>query len=220
MADKAKNPLSYAKDYWKSGRIKSDLEEPAKEGRAIGEKMKMAQQALNPPATDRAPAKSTETYPSDRVNPNYKYGDKPGEKRIDTTEMTKPLGSFKDGGTVPKTGVYKLHKGEHVVTPQDHGKMMHHMALASSVLAHDEPPKDAEPKKEVHELHIKKGANGGFIVKHIHKMPHLHPDEEHVASHMDEMHDHLEEHMGEPDEGEEEMESPGTQAAEQALGYK
>src|ERR1700733_507664 len=29
--------------------------------------------------------------------------------------MAKPLGSFKKGGKVPKTGVYKLHEGEQVV---------------------------------------------------------------------------------------------------------
>ena len=43
------------------------------------------------------------------------YGSKPGEKRIDTKEMTKPLGSYKKGGKVKKTGTYKLHKGERVM---------------------------------------------------------------------------------------------------------
>jgi hypothetical protein len=32
------------------------------------------------------------------------------------TQGIKPLGSFKKGGTVKKTGVYKLHKGEKVLT--------------------------------------------------------------------------------------------------------
>lgn len=40
-----------------------------------------------------------------------------GEKQMQpaATRATKPLGSFKKGGTVSKTGTYKLHKGERVV---------------------------------------------------------------------------------------------------------
>lgn len=58
-----------------------------------------------------------------RVNPKGKYGDRPGEQRIDTSNMTKPLGSFKKGGKVKKTGVYKLHKGEQVANPKQTAKM-------------------------------------------------------------------------------------------------
>jgi hypothetical protein len=60
-----------------------------------------------------APAKASSSSSGD--NPNAKYGDRPGEKRIDTRSMTKPLGSFKKGGKVKKTGIYKLHKGEKVL---------------------------------------------------------------------------------------------------------
>jgi hypothetical protein len=37
-----------------------------------------------------------------------------GEKQMQPA-ATKPLGSFKKGGTVSKTGTYKLHKGERVM---------------------------------------------------------------------------------------------------------
>jgi|SRR5579871_4931299 len=63
-----------------------------------------------------APAKAAPApAPVDKVNPKAKYGDRPGEKRIDTSDMTKPLGSFKKGGKIKKTGIYKLHKNERVL---------------------------------------------------------------------------------------------------------
>ena len=75
--------------------------------------------ASAPPAdSKRQPA------PWEKVGPK-KYGDRAGEKRIDTTEMTKPLGSFAKGtDSVPKTGIYKIHEGEAVV-PKDK-KMSEH----------------------------------------------------------------------------------------------
>lgn len=78
---------------------------------------------LNPKPAPKAPSKpaSSGYGPS---NPKAKYGDRPGEKRIDTDDMTKPLGSFKKGGKVKKTGVYKLHKGERVMNPKQMKRMM------------------------------------------------------------------------------------------------
>jgi hypothetical protein len=58
------------------------------------------------------------------VKPGAKFGDRPGEQRIDTDGMTKKLGSFKKGTKkVKKTAVYKLHKGEAVVPAKTAGKM-------------------------------------------------------------------------------------------------
>lgn len=73
-----------------------------------------------PPAKPAAPAKPS---PKDLVNPKGQYGDKPGEKRIDTSQMTRPLGSFKKGGKVKKTGTYKLHKGERVLNAKKTKKL-------------------------------------------------------------------------------------------------
>ena len=70
------------------------------------------------PAPAPAPAKA-----SPRPKGNMPYGSKAGEKRIDTKDMTKPLGSFKKGGKVKKTGAYKLHKGEVVANPKQSKKI-------------------------------------------------------------------------------------------------
>lgn len=35
-------------------------------------------------------------------------------------QAQRPLGSFKKGGHVKKTGMYRLHKGEHVVNSEKH----------------------------------------------------------------------------------------------------
>lgn len=54
--------------------------------------------------------------------------------------LSAALGSFKHGGTVHKTGLYKLHEGEHV-----------------------------EPKHWIQKMHMKKGAYGHHSLKQIHK---------------------------------------------------
>lgn len=76
--------------------------------------------ATKPAPAKPAPSGSASSTP---INPKAKYGDRSGEKRIDTTNMTKPLGSFKKGGRVKKTGLYKLHKGEKVMNAKQTKKM-------------------------------------------------------------------------------------------------
>jgi len=44
---------------------------------------------------------------------------KQAEKTYNQTNRIVALGSYKKGGTIPKTGPYKLHKGEYVV-PKKH----------------------------------------------------------------------------------------------------
>ena len=53
--------------------------------------------------------------PKDKVNPKGKYGDRKGEKRIDTSSMTKPLGLKKGASKIKKARIVKVHKGEAVV---------------------------------------------------------------------------------------------------------
>src|SRR5689334_18835515 len=77
--------------------------------------------ATAPNAPVQAPSKPASGGPP--MNPKAKYGDRPGEKRIDTSQMTKPLGSYKKGGKVKKTGLYKLHKGERVLNAKQTKKM-------------------------------------------------------------------------------------------------
>jgi hypothetical protein len=55
-------------------------------------------------------AKPVENSPKDRINPNARYGDRPGEERIDTSTMTKPLPSQKGAALYDKGGVVKVAK--------------------------------------------------------------------------------------------------------------
>ena len=148
-------------------------------------------------ALSGTPEQRTVNAPVDRTAPKARYGARPGEQRIDTKDMTKPLGSFAKGTShVPKTGIYKLHEGEAVI-PKD--KNMDSMkdkmteALGGS---------DKKPKKEIKEMHVRKTANGKHIVTHKHHHPEHHPDEEHSMENMAALHQHMEDHAGTPNEGE------------------
>jgi hypothetical protein len=184
-------------------------------GTALAEKQKIIEQdkAAASPAPSMPAAKGTAVMsPKDKINPKGAYGSGKGEKRIpEASEWAKPL-SYKDGGEVKKTGLAMVHKGERVLTAQQHGNMNHAFDLAGSVLAQQSPEPDM-PKKEVREMRIRKGASGGHIINHSH-VSMIHPDEEHVTKTMKELHDHLDQHM------DEENESPGVQAAEEAVGLK
>ena len=119
------NPLSSL-----SGGLKQAGDEAAENARSIGMKTQMvkdldAQTAAMkaPPAPKQMPANGPSS-PADRMNSGAraKYGRGNGEKRIDTSDMTKPLGSFKKGGKVKKTGVYKLHAKEQVMNAKQTAK--------------------------------------------------------------------------------------------------
>jgi hypothetical protein len=151
-----------------------------------------------------APATPTSTASMDKVNTG-KYGSKPGENRIDVSNMTKPLGSYKDGTDyVPKTGNYKLHEGEAVKSKKEN--MLDHLKDA---LAGAEKPE--KPKKEIKAIHTRKvkGKDGksSYIHEHHHTHPEVHPMEEHVSADHDSMIEHMMQHMGEPNEGENEAEA-------------
>ena len=130
-----------------------------------------------------------------------KYGSKPGESPIDPIDldkMRKPLGQLKDGTpSVPKTGIYKLHKGEAVTPAKDNmaAKSLFDMVPGRGS---DEKP----PKKEIKTMEHRKSSNGKHIVVHKHHSPAHHPDEEHVMNDMAELHKHMDDHAGTPNEGE------------------
>lgn len=69
--------------------------------------------------------------------------------------------------------------------------------------------------KKPHEIHIRKGASGGFIAKHHHKADEngeTPESQEHVLSDMSQLHDHLDDQMGDqPDAGT--MPAPSPSAA-------
>lgn len=165
------------------------------------------------PSAPSRPAPPT----SDKMHPKAKYGDQPGEKRMDVKDMVKPLGVMHKGGTIPETGAYVMKKGEHVMTPEKHDMMKNAMSLAATALSNEED-KPAEPKKQVKEMRIRKGASGGNIIEHHHMMPHLHPMEEHTAKDMAELHDHMDKHM--MDHQEPDADDGGKDAIQQAVGFK
>lgn len=96
--------------------IKVNQDEAVEAGQSIRAKKQMISDAF-PPATP-APVSSARpvgSSPIDRVKPGAKFGSRSSEKRIDVSPYMKPLGSFKKGGKVKKTGVYKLHAKERVL---------------------------------------------------------------------------------------------------------
>lgn len=174
----------------------------ASAAKGINEKAKMIQ-SLNAPSTPAPEKPSTESASADKINPKARYGDRGKEKRIDTSEMTRPLGSFEKGtDNVPKTGVYKLHKGEAVIPKKENMKHKK-MAAAAEHLSDHKPAK--APKKIKHII-TAKAASGGYTHTHVHDHPD-HPDEMHVSPNMDGMMDHMMQHMGEQNPGEAEADA-------------
>lgn len=144
-------------------------------------------------ATAKEPPKPVAPPPtqSNAVKSKARYGDRPGEKRIDVSEMTKPLASYKHGTNyVPKTGPAILHEGEKVVPKEQNPyAMVKEMA------------KDKKPKKELREMSVTKSHDGKYIIKHKHHSG-AHEDETHVANDMSELHGHMDKHAGVPKDGE------------------
>src|SRR5882672_9732 len=122
------------------------------------------------------------TMDVDKVNPKGKYGDRPGEKRIDTSEMLKKLPSYKHGTDyVPKTGPAVLHKGERVVPAKDNMKNMYSKVTEG----------DGKPPKKVKEIHTSKTHDGKYLHRHVHHHSMHHPDETHVSNDAKEMAEHM-----------------------------
>lgn len=105
--------------------------------------LKETENTVNEAAAAPAPEKKTEVVGAgERLNPNARYGDRPGEKRIDTSSMTKPLGSipvYDDGGEVnTEDGKHQLailQDGERVLTPEQNE------ALFPSATPEEETPR-------------------------------------------------------------------------------
>ena len=173
---------------------------PGNEATGIKNKKDAVAQYMKAVGNEIAPPKAASPQPAsnkDKLHPNSKFGSQPGETRIDTDAMTKPLGSYKKGTPyVPKTGNYKLHEGEAVTPAKDN---MSNAAMFDMVPGKKSSEK--APKKEIKRIEITKSHDGKHIIKHVHHHP-AHEDETHVASNMAELHDHMEDHAGTPNEGE------------------
>lgn len=117
-----------------------------------------AMRELNPrraPASGDAPPKKTPVSPVDIINPKGRFGDKSGEKRIDTSDWTKNLGDLpkyhKGVDSVPKTGPAVLKKGEKVVKAEDNPDNPDN--AVDEAIDGDKDKKMSEPKKKNVSLH-------------------------------------------------------------------
>ena len=118
---------------------------------------------------------------------------------------------------VPKTGPAILKKGEAVLNPEDaaeHRKEKKSMTKHKIDVSDELGGKKEKPKKEIHEIHIRKvkSGKGTHIVIHHHTNATEHPAESHIVDGDDELADHLMTHVGTPNPGEEDAEanpSPG-----------
>ena len=109
---------------------------------------------------------------------------------------------------VSSTGPALLEKGEAVLNKHDAAQMRKgkgmekNKSMESATHALSGGKKEEKPKKEVSEMHIKRAANGGHIIKHKHSAPEHHPDEEHTTKGDDELAQHVMQHMGDQNPGE------------------
>jgi hypothetical protein len=154
------------------------------ESKAIGSKGKMIQEYVD--AVNKKPVQPKAAPPSssDAVKPGAKYGDRAGEQRIDTTDMTKPLATYHKGTKyVPKTGPANLQEGEQVIPAKDnpYARVME--------MAQNKKP----AKKEVKDMRTRKTKDGKYIIEHRHHNS-AHPMEEHVANNLDELKSHMDTH--------------------------
>jgi hypothetical protein len=148
-----------------------------------------------------------EPTPAEKVNAKARFGSRSGEKRIDTSEMMKPLGSFAKGTShVPKTSVYKLHEGEAVIPAKDNPMSNVYDKITEGM---------KKPKKVIDHIRTRKTEDGKYLHEHHHTRPDHHPVEHHVSNHQDAMVEHMMEHMGEPNPGEGEGLDKDTAAEEQ-----
>lgn len=112
--------------------IKQNQDEAVEAGKSIHAKKDMvAQYEAATPYQSGAKATTVpgavSSSPKDRVN-------RPVEKRLDpkmVDDARKPLGSFKKGGKVKKTGVYKLHAKEQVINAKQTAKVAKKGGLAA-----------------------------------------------------------------------------------------
>lgn len=169
----------------------------APDSEAAGIKAKSGQISDYMKATSGEPDKPKATpvsSDSDKLHPTSKYGDQPGEKRIDVSSMTKPLAgmaSYAKGTTkVKKTGPAILHKGEAVV-PAHENPMNKDKDKDMYGMVKDMAGKDAKPKKEIRKIHTSKTHDNKFLHVHEHHNSAAHPDEQHVSNDVKEMQEHM-----------------------------
>lgn len=166
-------------------------------GKIFG-KLRARTDETKPPVVE-APKPVVETSAADRIHPSAKYGDKPGEKRIDVSDMIKPLPSYKHGTDyVPKTGPAVLHEGEKVTPAKDNVSSITDKitgGVPAKVVSHMVHRKHKPDHHSVENHHTRPE-------HHKHEIHHFHGDNA-----LDQVHDHMEEHAGSPNPGEAEADA-------------
>lgn len=159
-------------------------------GKELAARAKMTSAASDSlaPMPDKSDGKSTGTEPSRAQGP---YGTRGKEKRIDTKDMVKPLGSFKEGGTVPKTGAYILHKDEKVVPKEKAGDKM--------ATPYDMITGGKKAPKTIQKHEYSKTHNGKHVVTHKHHSAD-HKDETHMFDKFSEAADHMDANPPQPEQ--------------------
>lgn len=196
--------------------------------KAVGEAVRarrVAMEELNPKSGPTEPEKKTPVNsPVDRIHPEgAPYGTQPGEKRIDVRDMVKPLGSFKEGGKVKKTGAYILHKDEKVVPaegksePKSEAKKEvkqgeEKMATPYDMITGGKKAPKTIQKHEYHRTH-----NGKHVVTHKHHDP-AHKDEQHMFEKFGDAADHMEQNPPQPEPAEAAAPAAGGAAMPPAAG--
>jgi hypothetical protein len=132
------------------------------ESKGLGEELKMRKQQYDlgaqalggsPKSEPAKPAAPSKPAKQDLVKPGAKYGDRPGEQRLDSEGNV--IKSMKKGGEVKKTGLYKLHEGEEVVPK------------AQAALG----KKKKGSGKVPHKMTIRKMDDDSFHITHDHQSP-------------------------------------------------
>jgi hypothetical protein len=179
VVPKEKNMASGVMDAIKN--IKDTITSTSKEYSDLGKEYagkgnQLREGPTTPAPTSAAPSKG------DRVNPSAKYGDRPGEKRLDSEGNVIPK-YHKGTSYVPKTGPAILEKGEAVI-PKD--KNMDATSAMAGIMG------KAKPAKKIHKIVTHKTDDGKMIHTHQHHHPAHHPDETHVSNNIDEAKAHME----------------------------
>lgn len=120
-------------------------------------------------------------------------------------EQQKSLGSMKKGGTIPKTGSYKMHKGEEVVTA-DKSNLQEVIERAKDSLGGPMRPKHGMRSSHVDHLN-----DGSHVVR---MQPHAGDEVSYSAKDHKELADKLKQYLGDKEEMAEGDSKPDSKAEE------
>lgn len=133
-------------------------------GTELADKARMVKLGQDAAKGDPKPAPTApyQASPADKIKPAAKYGDKGAEKRLDTSDWTKPLAGQKPAvyhkgvKVVPKTGAAILEKGEKVISKEenpDNPDNKPNMTEVDSMTSEHSPSEKAHFHRAMSHLH-------------------------------------------------------------------